>query len=313
VSAAPLVVEVTRGGIVESTHLGDLVVVDEAGTIMDSAGDALVHAAFRSSAKPIQAGVCLELGWQPSQLEHLALACASHNGEPGHVAVALEILAAAGLDAESLRTPLALPDASLPELVASAGAPSPIFHNCSGKHAAMLATCVTRGWPIESYREPQHPLQQAINDAVESLAGALLEVGTDGCGVVTFAAPLAVLARAFGAAVRSEPYASAAAAMRAHPWLVAGTGRLCTTVLESIDGVTIKVGAEGLVCASAGGLAIAVKARDGARRAQGPLVLEALRRSGLLPDPVPEALETHMRIPIAGGERRAGEVRIRPA
>jgi L-asparaginase II len=307
----PLIVEATRGGIVESVHLGDLVVLDESGAIVASAGDPLTHAAFRSSSKPIQAGVCMELGWSPSSTEHLALACASHNGEPRHVAVAAEILAAAGLGAEALRTPFALPDASVPDAVAAAGRPAPIYHNCSGKHAAMLATCAGRGWPLESYREPQHPLQQAIHESIESLAGTLLDTATDGCGVVTFAAPLAVIARTFAAVTHTQPFVAAAGAMRAHPWLVAGTGRLCTAVLSALPDVTIKVGAEGLVCAAGPGFSLAVKARDGARRAQGPMVIEGLRRAGVLGDSLPESLADHARVPVTGGDRRAGEIGIR--
>lgn len=312
-NADPLVAEVTRGSIVESVHIADLAIVDDRGVVTASAGDPLAHAAFRSSAKPLQAGVCLENGWRPAAQEHLALACASHNGEPRHVEVATAMLRAAGLGIDALRTPAALPDPSVPEAVAAAGAPAAVYHNCSGKHAAMLATCVERGWPTESYREPGHPLQQSIHDVIESLAGTLLDATVDGCGVVTYAAPLPALARAFAAVRATEPFASAAAAMRAHPWLVGGSGRLCTDVMSGLPGVTAKVGAEGLVCAAWSEGALAVKVRDGARRAQGPFLLESLRIAGVLPDSVPETLECHLRVPVAGGERPVGEIRIRPA
>jgi L-asparaginase II len=309
-SAEPLIAEVVRGGIVESVHAGDLAVVDEHGGIVESAGDPLAVAAFRSSAKPLQAGVCLDAGWRPASDEQLAIACASHNGEPAHVATVRAVLAAAGLDEGALRCPPALPDVSVPEALASAERPAGIYHNCSGKHAAMLATCAANGWPFDSYREPQHPMQHAVLDRVETLAGALLETATDGCGVVTFAMPLAAMARAFGAVAREEPYVSAAAAMRAHPFLVAGTGRLDTDVMSAFPWITVKGGAEGLVCAAGRGVALAVKARDGARRSGGAFLFEALRRAGLVEE-APESLAQHVRPPLTGGDRIVGEIRIR--
>jgi L-asparaginase II len=307
----PLVAEVVRGRIIESTHHADLVIVGDDGGVVDSAGDPLVHAAFRSAAKPIQAGVCTELGWKPAQDEHLAIACSSHNGEPLHVAVVTELLAAADLDVKVLRCPPALPSQALPDVVADAGAPARIYNNCSGKHAAMLVTCATRGWPLESYREPGHPLQQAIGETMEHLAGSLLETATDGCGVVTFAAPLTALARAFGSLTRDEPFLAAAAAMRAHPFLVAGTGRLCTATMEALREITVKIGAEGLVCAAGPGFSLALKVRDGSARATGPFLAEALRRTAALPDPLPPGLEQHVRPPVRGGGRPAGLIRIR--
>jgi L-asparaginase II len=310
-TSAPLVVEAVRGGIVESVHLADLAIVDASGILVDQAGDPLTVAAFRSSAKPLQAGVCMDAGWEPASEEHLAIACASHNGEPEHVRTVRASLAAAGLDDSALRCPLALPDASLPEVVAAAGEAARVYHNCSGKHAAMLATAAHNGWPLDSYREAQHPIQHANHERLESLAGILLETATDGCGVVTFALPLAAIARAFGAVNREEPFSTAAAAMRRHPFLVAGTGRLDTGVMEALPEITVKGGAEGLVCAAGAGFSLAVKSRDGARRTGGPLLLEALRRAGVLPDPLPDALAAHARPPITGGDRVVGELRLR--
>lgn len=307
----PLVAEVVRSGIVESVHVGDMAAVDERGALLASAGDPLVHASFRSSAKPIQAGLCLEAGWQPASTEHLAIACASHNGEAVHVSAVEGILATAGLDAGALRCPPDLPNPAVPEAVeAAAGRRDPRYHNCSGKHAAMLAACVARRWPVESYPDPAHPLQQAIHEALESLTGALLDPAVDGCGVVTYAAPLAAVARAFGAIVRDDPFTRAADAMRAHPFLVAGSARLDTLLMETLPGIVSKVGAEGLACAVVDGIAIAVKARDGAPRARGPFLLESLRRLGLVTD-LPAELAPVARPPVLGGGRPVGEVRIR--
>ncbi len=308
----PFVVEVVRGGIVESTHLVDAAIVDDAGRVTFGAGDPLTHAAFRSSAKPLQAGVMLENGWDPARTEHLAIACASHNGEPEHVRWVDGVLASAGLDREALLCPAALPNAALPELVARAGEPARAYHNCSGKHAAMLATCVVRGWPLETYREPQHPLQQQVHDTIEHLAGTLLESATDGCGVVTFAAPLAALARAFGAVlVGDEPFARAARAMREHPFLVAGTDRLDTAVMSAVPSLTVKGGAEGLACAAGDGFALAMKVRDGAARATGPVLVELLARTGALSDDARSILAGHETPVVLGGGRPVGHIRLR--
>ncbi|MCA1832451.1 MAG: asparaginase [Actinomycetota bacterium] len=306
-----LVVDVVRGGIVESVHVADAAVVDSSGAVIDAVGDALSLAAFRSSAKPLQSGACLELGWVPPRDELLALACGSHNGEPEHVAGVDEILADAGLDETALLCPPALPSAALPDVVAAAGPQRSRYHNCSGKHAAMLATCVVRGWPLPSYRDPAHPLQRAIHETIEHLAGTLLETAVDGCGVVTFAAPLAALARAFGAVAHEEPFRRASAAMRAHPFYVAGTGRLCTALMQNVEGLTVKVGAEGLVCATNGEMSMAVKVRDGSARAAAPFLIEMLRRGGALPDPFPAALESHAEPPVTGGGRIVGYLKIR--
>lgn len=309
--AGPIIVEVVRGSIVESVHAADLAVVDREGALIESAGDPLANAAFRSSAKPIQAGVMLESGWEPAGSDRLAIACASHNGEPEHVAAVERLLADAGLAPAALQCPPALPNPSVPGVVAAAGAPARIYHNCSGKHAAMLATCVVRGWPVETYREPQHPLQGLIHETIEHLAGALLETATDGCGVVTFAAPLAAIARAFGAVRWVEPFTRAAQAMRRHPFLVGGSARVCSDVMEAMPGLTVKVGAEGLICAAGDGFALATKVRDGAARATGPVLLEMLRRLGVLPEVLPQSLEPHARPPVFGGDRSVGEIRVR--
>ncbi len=306
----PLVAEVVRGGIVESVHVADLAVVDAGGTIVDQAGDPLRVAAFRSSAKPLQAGILLEAGWLPAREEHLALACASHSGEPAHVEGVRAMLGAAGLDESALRCPEAWPAEIVPGVLAAAEGPARVFHNCSGKHAAMLVTCAVRGWPLESYFDAQHPLQQAIHETLESVTGTLLETAIDGCGVVTFAAPLAALARGF-AAVRREPFTRAGAAMMLHPFLVAGTNRVCTAAMSALPGFVAKIGAEGLMCASAGGMSICFKVRDGSSRAVGPFLLEALRRNRLLPDPLPAALESWDRPSVAGGGHPVGEIRIK--
>jgi L-asparaginase II len=146
VNAPPLVVEVERSGLIESVHLVDVAVVDVDGGLTAFAGDPSAVSYLRSSAKPVQATACLEAGWEPPGIGQIALACGSHNGEPEHVNTARVTLEAAGVDPSALRCPAAWPFRMVD--AARAGAAGPIFHNCSGKHAAMLATAQANGWPL---------------------------------------------------------------------------------------------------------------------------------------------------------------------
>jgi L-asparaginase II len=307
-ASEPLVVEVERSGLVESVHLVDVAVADVRGRMLAWAGEPATVAYLRSSAKPVQATVCLEAGWKPSRDWQIAIACASHNGEPEHVEAARSILAGAGLDASALRCPPARPVA--PE--AGTLGPDPIYHNCSGKHAAMLATCSARGWTLDEYPAGEHPLQRAVAERVASLAGASPRaVGVDGCGVPTFALTLAESATAFARLPANAP--AATAAMRAHPFLVAGTGRLCTAVMSSLAGVILKIGAEGIACAALpeSGIGFALKARDGAPRGRETAVVAVLEMLGMLSEPQPESLASFGRPPVSGGGETVGAVRWR--
>lgn len=298
----PLVVEAVRSGFVESEHLLDVAVTDASGALTAFAGDPDRRAAFRSSAKPIQAAVAREAGWRPEDDRALAIACASHNGEPGHVEAVRALLAHAGVDESSLACPPGRPFRA--EDVAEAGDPHPIFYNCSGKHAALLAACVAAGWPLEGYVAADHPLQQAIAARVAVALGVAVEPLIDGCGIPTFVAPLNAFARAFGGVAGTDE----ARAMRAHPWLVGGTERLDTDLMASAD-VLSKGGAEGLVCATAGGVAIAIKSRDGAARACGPALIHVLITLGLLDEAA--APPTHREPAVLGGGRPVGVLRAR--
>jgi L-asparaginase II len=301
-TSAPLVVEVERSGVVESTHLVDVAVVDVTGEVVAAAGDPERLAAWRSSAKPIQARASIEAGWTPSDDRALAIACASHNGEPEHVSAVRAVLAAAGLDEAALRCP---PDVPLyPPAARTVLGPASIFHNCSGKHAAMLAACAASGWPLETYLEAEHQLQVRMRSAVGSITGSVRGMLVDGCGVPTFVAPLRALARG----LRSVDGGAEAAAMRAHPFLVAGTDRLDTELMAADPRVLIKSGAEGLACLAVEGLGIAVKVRDGAARPRGPAVLSVLEQLGLT---TPDFLPQHREPAVLGGGRRVGSVRAR--
>lgn len=299
----PLVVEVERNGFVESAHLVDVVVVDERGSVVAAAGDGALLAAFRSSAKPIQARVCLEAGWEPPSEACLALACASHNGEPVHVETARQTLAAAGLGDDALRCPADVPF-HVPSLLAVRER-APVYHNCSGKHAAFLATCAANGWPAETYRDPEHPLQRAIRARLGALLGEE-RLLVDGCGVPTFVAPLHAFARAFATIGGGRE----AAAMRAHPMLVGGSDRLDTDLM-SVAPVVIKAGAEGLACVLAGNLSIALKSRDGAARPRGPATIHVLRELGVLSEEQAQALAQHGAVPVLGGGVPVGAARAR--
>src|SRR5205814_3610985 len=147
----------------------------------------------RSSAKPLQARVSIEAGWRPPDSHAVAIACASHNGEPEHVAAVRAILSQSGLDESALQCPADVP-LYLPAVMGIRER-APVFHNCSGKHAAMLAACRASGWPLDTYRDADHPLQRAVTALVEEMVGEIGAMLTDGCGVPTFVGPLRALAR----------------------------------------------------------------------------------------------------------------------
>jgi L-asparaginase II len=240
----------------------------------------------RSAVKPLQTVGMLRAGWAPDDDEQIALACASHSGEDAHITVVRRTLAAAGLDEADLdNTPdLPLDVTAARAWLRSGGGPDPLHQNCSGKHAAMLATCVAAGWPITEYRDPTHPVQQAIREAVEHLAGeSVAGVTVDGCGAPLFAMSLAGLARAFArlATAADGPEQRVAAAMRRHPELVGGTGRDITLLMQGVPGLVAKDGAEGVQAAALpDGRCFALKVDDGAGRVRAPLSVAALDRLG---------------------------------
>jgi L-asparaginase II len=249
----PIVVEVRRGSEVEARHRVHAVLTDPSGEIVRAAGDPELVSFFRSSAKPIQA---LRLVRARNDLDDrdLAIASASHLAEPMHL--------------EAVRALLTKAPAAEDELECGGG----IFHNCSGKHAGMLALCRARGWPSEGYRLPEHPCQQAMQEAVEeALEGPPLATATDGCGVVTFAYPLHRLAYGFARFERLEGGDRIADAMRRHPELIRGAGSPDTRLMQLRPRWVAKGGAEGLLCAADGkGMGVALKCEDGSWRPLAP-------------------------------------------
>ena len=304
--------EVVRSGFVEGLHRGSLVVLDTDGSVALARGDVTSPIFPRSSNKLMQATGMVELGYTGRD-ELLALAAASHNGEPHHVDGVRRILAACGLDDTSLRTPAEWPlgEEAFLDVVRAGGEPAPVLMNCSGKHAAMIATCVARDWSLDDYRAADHPLQQHLAGTLERMAGErIAATGIDGCGAPVAAISLTALARAFSGAVQAapgEPERAVADAMRAHPEFVGGTGHDATMLMSGVPGLLVKDGAEGVYAAAlADGRAFALKVDDGAARPR-PLVAAAvLRHLGVQAD-VLDGFEVRE---LLGGGVRVGEVRV---
>ncbi|MEJ8281283.1 asparaginase [Pseudonocardia spirodelae] len=301
---------VEREGTVESVHLGTLAVRDAAGPV-PGAGDPDVAFLPRSALKPVQAVAMVRAGLDLDG-ELLALACASHSGEPAHVDGVRRILAGAGLTGADLdNTPdLPLDDAAAAAVRAAGDGPSPLLQNCSGKHAAMLATCVAAGWPTAGYRDPGHPLQRAIAGTVAELTGVPVGVTTvDGCGAPLFGSTPAGLARAFAVlatAAPGSPEGRVAAAVRAHPWWVGGTGRAVTRLAGAVPGLIAKDGAEGVLAAALpDGRAFAATVLDGSARPLPVIARVVLERLGAGSG----ALDAATRTDVLGHGRPVGAVR----
>lgn len=302
-------VDVERSGVVESVHRGHVVILDAAGRVTFSLGSTTVPMFPRSCNKPMQALGLLAAGAELTQPQ-LALAAASHSGEPMHVDVARSTLADGGIEEAELGCPPDLPlsTEAARDLLARGGGPAPIYMNCSGKHAAMLATCRRRDWSRADYLDPAHPLQlQLAATVAESVGETIAAIGTDGCGAPLFAFSLVALARGF---LRlADPENPVGKAMRARPDLVGGTGRRSTALMNAVTGLVAKEGAEGVYAAALPGVgAVALKIDDGAQRAADVAVVAALRRLGVDPAELDE-LST---IAVLGAGRRVGSVRPRP-
>nr|WP_269779339.1 asparaginase [Propioniciclava soli] len=306
---APVVAEVVRNGFVESVHHGIAVVTDADGAVIRAVGNPATTVLPRSSLKPGQALGMLRAG-APLAGEHLALACASHSGEPAHLAGVEAMLAASGLGVADLQN---TPDLPLGEasraawLVAGRGKES-LAQNCSGKHAGMLAACVAAGWPTADYLGVAHPVQRLIVTTVEDLTGEKVSVtAVDGCGAPLHGFAFAGLARAFGrlAAATGGPERQVADAMRAHPAFVGGDGRPDTELMRAAPGVIAKEGAEGVFAVGLpDGRGVAVKVGDGFRA--GRTVAAAVLRS-LGEDA--SACDALGLVPVLGHGERVGEVR----
>ena len=277
---------VVRGGLVESVHAGHVVALDAAGRTVLTAGDPGVTFFPRSALKPLQAVAMLRVGLDLDG-PLLALASASHAGEPAHLHGVCRILRRAGLTETDLGNtpdqPLD-PDAGARWRVAGRGA-EPLAQNCSGKHAAMLATCVAAGWDTAGYLDPSHPLQRTIRAVVEELTGVVAaHTAVDGCGAPLLSSTPIGLARAFAriaGARPGTPEGRVAEALRGHPWWVGGTGRDATRLAAAVPGLIAKDGADGVLAAALpDGRAMALKVLDGSARPVPAVAAAVLRALG---------------------------------
>jgi L-asparaginase II len=316
VAGLPVVAEIVRSGFVEGHHYGSWVVLDRDGAVLVAAGDVQSPILPRSCNKPVQALGMLEAGLS-LEGELLALACASHSGEPFHVAGVRRILASADLTEDALQTPPDWPldDETREELIRAGESKSPVLMNCSGKHAAMLATCVANGWPTDTYLAPDHPLQQAIAATFAETTGEAVEhVAVDGCGAPLLSTSLTGLARAFARLARatSGPAHAIASAMREHPEFVSGTRRDELALLRAIPGAIGKAGAESCYAvALPDGRTFATKTDDGAARARPVLMAALLEGLGVTGEPGVDgdAVRRTGEAVLLGGGRPVGEIR----
>jgi L-asparaginase II len=311
--------EVIRSGFAESQHRGTAVALAADGRVQYAAGAVPEPMFPRSANKPLQAAAMLRSGLDLDG-KLLALAAASHSGEDFHVTGVQEILASVGLTEDALQCP---PDWPLDEeakraLILAGGSADRVHMNCSGKHAAMLASCVLNGWPTQTYTDPEHPLQLQIRDVVTELAAEkVAAIGVDGCGAPLLAISALGLARAFRAlvlAVDGSPERRVADAMRAYPAWTSGTTRPECQLMEAVPGLLLKGGAEGVdAFALADGRAGAVKIDDGAARGRVPVTVALLCELGADRGRGVDlaALGGLAATPVTGGGRVVGEVRAK--
>ena len=276
----PVIAELVRSGFVEGHHYGSAVALEADGTTRYERGDVRSPVLPRSCSKPLQALGMARAGLDLDD-ELLATACASHSGEPFHLEAVRRILAGAGLAESALANPPGWPlaDDAQEALIRSGGHQSVLAMNCSGKHAAMLATCVVNGWATEGYLDAEHPLQQQIAATFAEVTGEpIAHVAVDGCGAPLLSTSLTGLAKAFSHLATSEGREESriAAAIRAFPEYVSGTTRDERALLTAIPGAIGKAGAEACyVVALSDGRAFALKVDDGGARAR-PVVMAGL-------------------------------------
>jgi len=329
-STNPVVVEVTRGTMVESRHRAAIAVVDPDGKVVRAWGDVDQPVYGRSAIKPLQALPLFESGAADRYglgAQEIALACASHSGEARHVQLVTAWLARIGCGATDLECGSHLPyhEPSAAALIRAGHRPDPAYNNCSGKHAGFLSTARHLGEPLKGYIQYDHPVQQRVLGTLEQMCGLRLgdaPRGIDGCGIPVIGIPLGHMAMAMARLAdpgkhlppaRAAAAARILAAMSAEPFLVAGSGRFCTRVM-AVAGtkIVVKTGAEGVYVAALPtlGLGVALKIDDGASRAAEVAMGHVLRRLNLLTVDEQEALGELLVPPIRNrSERQAGEIR----
>lgn len=279
-----ILAEVTRSEVIESSHAGHLVLLNSDGSVLFSKGDPSQLTFPRSTIKSIQASAMVRNGLK-LEPRLLALACSSHSGAAMHQDGAVEILKLAGLTIDALQNAKDKPLGEAERRAWGAQEPTRLAMNCSGKHAAMLLTCVTNNWPIENYLDPEHPLQVACRKELELLAGEEVSlVSTDGCGAPLFLISLLGLARSIRAiTISTDPiHQSVISACIAHPDMVTGVGRDTSVLMKSVPGLFAKDGAEAVEIGSLpDGRTYAIKFSDGSARAAGVVIPAALKKFGV--------------------------------
>ncbi|MEV6320901.1 asparaginase [Nocardia sp. NPDC051787] len=309
-------VEVVRSGFRECVHRGSVVVLDAEGEPTLALGEVHLPIFPRSTNKPMQAITLLRNGFQPIDDAELAIATASHYGEPDHIALVRRLLDRFGFSEASLACPPDLPfeERARAAVLSDGQQPRPIYMNCSGKHAAMLATCAINGWPTEGYLDQAHPLQRAVVATVADLTGEPeSDLGIDGCGLPIIPVSLVNLAKVFAAMATAEPGTPerrVADAVRAHPRVISGTNGPDLLAMRATPGLLCKIGADGVHAgALPDGSSFAYKIDDGHDRARMPLTLAILHRMGI------EWTDAHAELAapaVLGGGARVGVIRAIP-
>ena len=283
-SAGETLAEITRSGVVESVHTGHLVILNSDGSVHLTKGDPTQLTYPRSTIKSIQTSAMIRSGLK-LEPRLLALVSASHSGAETHQKGALEILATVGLGEKDLQNAKDKPLGEIERRAWGNQEPTRLAMNCSGKHAGMLATCVAAGWPTANYLDPAHPLQVAIKNELENLAGEEVSLtSADGCGAPLFLISLHGLARAMRAiTISTDPiHQSVVQACRDFPEMVAGEKRLTTRLMREVSGLFMKEGAEGVEVATlADGRTIVFKISDGSIRPFETLMVAALAEFGI--------------------------------
>jgi len=273
--------KVTRGDLVESLHLGHLIVLNADGSTYLSKGSPELPIYPRSAVKSLQAAAMLKVGLKVDA-DELAIICASHSGSQKHIDLVTKMLTSRDISVSQLKNAVDKPLGEKEKISWGEKPASQLAQNCSGKHAGMLITSQQNGWDMKSYLDPNHPLQVAIKDEIEELSGEKVSaVSVDGCGAPLFAISLIGLARAISNLVKSKDdiYQQIVSACTKYPELVAGDGRLTTRLMQSVPGLFMKEGAEGVeVCALSDGRVIAIKIMDGSWRPFTSIIKEIFNR-----------------------------------
>jgi len=286
--AGEVLAKVTRGDLVESLHLGHLIVLNADGSTYLSKGSPELPIYPRSAVKSLQAAAMLKAGLKV-ELNELAIICASHSGSQKHIDLVTKMLTSRDISISQLKNTVDKPLGEKEKISWGEKPASQLAQNCSGKHAGMLITCQQNGWDISTYLDPSHPLQAAIKNEIEELSGEKVSaVSVDGCGAPLFAISLVGLARAISILVKSKDdlYQQIVLACTKYPELVAGDGRFTTRLMQAVPGLYMKEGADGVqVCALRDGRVIAIKIIDGSWRPVAPIIMEIFKRWGVkMPD-----------------------------